>query len=142
MIKYLTAESKHTWKGKFKHVTSQLMQHSPIFGQCLWKTKKMKDVTERKSAKANCPIAANVGVWYFGSYMILPIAAIFPMPPKNAIVKITQVKIISKVVSPYTRWKVSLFEEELLSNSLSSMFSVAVRCWKTFFFNKKINHIS
>lgn len=88
---------------------------------------KLTNVTERKSAKANCPITANVGVWYFGSYMILPIAARFPIAPKNAIVKITQVNVISKFVSLNVRWRVSLLEDELLSNPLSPMLLVAAR---------------
>lgn len=92
------------------------------------KLTKLKTITERKSANANCPIAANVGVWYFGSYMILPIAARFPMAPKNAIVKITQVNVTSKVVSVKLSWRVSLLKEKLLSNAVSSMFSVADRC--------------
>lgn len=58
----------------------------------------MKIVTDRKSAKANCPIAAKVGVWYFEWYRILPIVARFPMHPKNAIVIITHLKTISEVV--------------------------------------------
>lgn len=88
---------------------------------------KITHVTERKSAKANCPITANVGVWYFGSYMILPIAARFPKTPKNAIVKITQENVISKFVSMNMRWRVSLLEDELLSNPLSPMLLVAAR---------------
>lgn len=88
---------------------------------------KVVDVTERKSAKANCPITENVGVWYFGSYMILPIAARFPIAPKNVIVKITQVNVISKFVSLYLRRRVTLFDDELFSNPLSPMLLVAAR---------------
>lgn len=51
--------------------------------QTFVKLKKLEIVTEKKSAIANCPIAANVGVWYFESYTILPIAARFPMHPKT-----------------------------------------------------------
>lgn len=51
---------------------------------------KLKNVTDRKSAEANSPIAANVGVWNLGSRMILHIVARFPTTPKNAIVKVAQ----------------------------------------------------
>lgn len=59
--------------------------------------------------------------------MILPVAARFPMTPKNAIVIVTQVNVISKFVSLYVRWRVSLLEDELLSNPLSPMLLVAAR---------------
>lgn len=67
---------------------------------------KLKNVTDRKSAEANSPIAANVGVWNLGSRMILHIVARFPTTPKNAIVKVAQANTFSKVVSIYRSRKV------------------------------------
>lgn len=75
------------------------------------KLAKVKIVTERKSAKANCPIIANVGVWYFESYTILPNVEMCPMHLKIAIVKITQVNVISKVVSINVSCKVNPSED-------------------------------
>lgn len=93
---------------------------------------KLKNVTDRKSAEANSPIAANVGVWNLGSRMILHIVARFPTTPKNAIVKVAQANTFSKVVSIYRSRKVvsSKVESSPIPSSIliftsSSIFFVA-----------------
>lgn len=78
--------------------------------------KNVEIMTDIKSAKANCPITANVGVWYCESCTILPIVARFLMHPKNATVKITQVKTISKVVSLNHSYKINPSEVESFLN--------------------------
>lgn len=86
---------------------------------------KLKNVTDRKSAEANSPIAANVGVWNLGSRMILHIVARFPTTPKNAIVKVAQANTFSKVVSIYRSRKVVSSKVEsspIPSSILSSIF--------------------
>lgn len=62
---------------------------------------KLKNVTDRKSAEAYSPIAANSDVWYLGSRMILHMVARYPTTPKNAIVKVAQANAFSKVVPIY-----------------------------------------
>lgn len=93
---------------------------------------KLKNVTDRKSAEANSPIAANVGVWNLGSRMILHIVARFPTTPKNAIVKVAQANTFSKVVSIYRSRKVvsskvesSPIPSSILIFTTSSIFFVA-----------------
>lgn len=103
---------------------------------------KLKNVTDRKSAEANSPIAANVGVWNLGSRMILHIVARFPTTPKNAIVKVAQANIFSKVVSIYRSRKVVSSKVEsspipssiLIFTSSSIFFEADVVILSTFLF--------
>lgn len=107
-------------------------------------------MTDRKSAEANSPIAANVGVWNLGPRMILHIVARFPTTPKNAIVKVAQANTFSIVVSISRSRKVvsSKVESSPIPSSIliftsSSIFFVAdVVILKYFFiFNGQLNHI-
>lgn len=103
---------------------------------------KLKNVTDRKSAEANSPIAANVGVWNLGSRMILHIVARFPTTPKNAIVKVAQANTFSKVVSIYRSRKVVSSKVEsspipssiLIFTSSSIFFEADVVILSTFLF--------
>lgn len=103
---------------------------------------KLKNVTDRKSAEANSPIAANVGVWNLGSRMILHIVARFPRTPKNAIVKVAQANTFSKVVSIYRSRKVVSSKVEsspipssiLIFTSSSIFFEADVVILSTFLF--------
>lgn len=103
---------------------------------------KLKNVTDRKSAEANSPIAANVGVWNLGSRMILHIVARFPTTPKNAIVKVAQANTFSKVVSIYRSRKVvsskvessSIPSSILIFTSSSIFFEADVVILSTFLF--------
>lgn len=103
---------------------------------------KLKNVTDRKSAEANSPIAANVGVWNLGSRMILHIVARFPTTPKNAKVKVAQANTFSKVVSIYKSRKVvsskvessSIPSSILIFTSLSIFFEADVVILSTFLF--------
>lgn len=99
-------------------------------------------MTDRKSAEANSPIAANVGVWNLGSRMILHIVARFPTTPKNAIVKVAQANTFSKVVSIYRSRKVvsskvessSIPSSILIFTSSSIFFEADVVILSTFLF--------
>lgn len=103
---------------------------------------KLKNVTDRKSAEANSPIAANVGVWNLGSRMILHIVARFPTTPKNAKVKVAQANTFSKVVSIYRSRKVVSSKVEsspipssiLIFTSSSIFFEADVVILSTFLF--------
>lgn len=103
---------------------------------------KLKNVTDRKSAEANSPITANVGVWNLGSRMILHIVARFPTTPKNAIVKVAQANTFSKVVSIYRSRKVVSSKVEsspipssiLIFTSSSIFFEADVVILSTFLF--------
>lgn len=115
---------------------------------------KFKNVTDRKSAEAYSPIAANVDIWYMylGSRMILHMVARFPTTQKNAIVKVAQANAFSKVVPIYISRNSKVISSKvelspilssiLIFTSLSMFFVADVVILKYIFIsNGQLNHI-